>query len=138
MSKNEEVARAHYAAFNRRAFDDGAALNAADVVWRNLPTGEQFVGRDGYKRFLSSWAEAMPDAKVEIERVVADERGVAVTFTGHGTFTGTMQTPAGPVPGTGKKLALPFCEVLAIEGGRIVRGDVYFDAATMMRQLGLA
>lgn len=138
--KSEQIARAHYEAFNRRAFDDGAALNAPDAVWRNVPTGEKFVGREGYKQFLSSWSTAMPDAKVEIETIVADSRGVAVTFTGRGTHTGVLRTPMGDVPPTGKRIELPFCEVIKIDRarGQIVSAEVYFDAATMMRQLGLA
>ena len=40
--------------------------------------------------------------------------------------------------GIPRVLGPAFCEVLEVRDGKITRGQVYFDLATMMRQLGLA
>jgi ketosteroid isomerase-like protein len=55
---------------------------------------------------------------------------------GRGFHTGPL---AGPQAGaaTQKKLELKVCELLRIKDGQIAESRVYFDAATMMRQLGL-
>jgi predicted ester cyclase len=79
----------------------------------------------------------MPDCKVEVSNVVAGEEWTVVEFVGRGTHTGPLVGPTGPIPATQKKLELKVCELLRIKDGQINLAHTYFDAATMMRQLGL-
>ena len=51
--------------------------------------------------------------------------------------TGTLRTPMGDVPPTGKRVELQLCEVHRIEGGKIRSSTSYFDSAAMTAQLGL-
>jgi hypothetical protein len=59
---------------------------------------------------------------------------VVCTFTATGTHDG----PLGPFSATGKDFALPLCEMWHFDsGGRVVGGDLYYDQASLLTQLGL-
>ncbi|HWQ13547.1 MAG TPA: ester cyclase [Roseiflexaceae bacterium] len=131
------IAREHYDGYNRRDFARVAELIAADAAWHNVATGEMFHGPEGYLQFINGWSEAMPDSTVQVTNLAAAGEVVVCEFTGRGTHTGPLMTPAGPVPPTGRTVDVPFCEVLQVRGGKIVGARTYFDSATMMRQLGL-
>jgi len=38
---------------------------------------------------------------------------------------------------TGKKIEIPFCEVMKIKDGKVISLNSYFDSAAMMHQLGI-
>ena len=126
-----------YDAFNRRDFDQGAALVAEDFEWVNRPLGQTFRGPTGYRQFLQRRVTAFPDARIEITNRVAAGDWVATEFTLRGTHTGPLTGPAGQIPPTGRSVEVPVCEVIQVQKGKLVRARPYFDAATMMRQLGL-
>jgi len=134
---NATIARDHFKAFNARDFDKGLALVTSDVKWMNIPFNVNFTGHSGYREFHNNWITAMPDCKVEITNVVGGEEWTVVEFIGRGTHTGPLAGPQGTIPATQKKLELKVCELFQIKDGQIAESHVYFDAATMMRQLGL-
>ncbi len=136
--ENVRIARAHYELFNRRDFDRCALLVAGCVEWTSVPSGRRFQGLSGYQRFVENWTIAFPDARVEILNLVAAEDWVVAEFTGQGTHRGRLAGLAGPLPPTGRRMHMPFCEVLQIRNCRIVNGRLYFDVATLMDQLGFS
>lgn len=131
------VIRAHYDAFNRRDNDKGQSLVTNDVKWTNVPFNLQYTGHKGYRESLDNWITALPDCKVEITNLVAGTDWAAVEFTGRGTHTGTLVGPSGTMPATQQKLELKCCEVMRIQDGQIAEARLYFDAASLLRQLGL-
>lgn len=131
------IVRNHFAAFNSRDMTKGLALVTDDVKWMNIPFNLNFTGHAGYREFHDNWTTAMPDCKVEILNIGGGEEWTAVEFVGRGTHTGPLAGPQGTIPATQKKLELRVCELLRIKDGQISESHVYFDAATMLRQLGL-
>jgi ketosteroid isomerase-like protein len=52
---------------------------------------------------------------------------------------GTNDGPMGPGNAvTGKRMDMPFCEILRVQDGRVVSGEIFYDQLTMLTQLGLA
>jgi ketosteroid isomerase-like protein len=52
---------------------------------------------------------------------------------------GTNDGPMGPGKAvTGKRMDMPFCEILRVQDGRVVSGEMFYDQLTMLTQLGLA
>lgn len=133
----ERRARLVYDAFNARDLDLLAEQYAADGEILTQPTGERFAGRSEVRRYMERWIAGFPDGRVTIDYVVAAGDTVVIEFRGRGTHTGTLATPAGPVPPTGRTAEVAFCEVLEFANGRIVRHRSYYDAATLARQLGI-
>jgi hypothetical protein len=56
----------------------------------------------------------------------------------NGTHLGTLRSPAGDIPATGRVLDLPFCDHYEIQSGVIVSTHLYFDRLTLLEQLGVA
>lgn len=104
----------------------------------SVPFDTRFRGPKGFGEFIQGWATAFPDCKVVVQNIIAGDEFVAVEFTGQGTHKGSLKGPKGEIPGTGKYMKMQFVDVFRIKGGKILGGRNYFDAATMMRQLGLA
>lgn len=138
VKENTALVRNIYAHWNERHFEKNSANATADVQWLNVATGQVFKGLKEYLQFQQAWATAFPDARVEILRVIASEDSAAVEFVGRGTHNGVLKTPAGDIAATGKKVEIYFCDVFEFRNGKIAAGRTYFDAATMLRQLGLA
>ena len=109
---------------------------AEDVEWTTVPTSETFRGHEGFRQFMEGWSDAFPDGRAEDTNVYVGEDFAVTEFVGRGTHTGTLRTPAGEIPPTEHSVEWPLCEVYQIRDGKIVRGRTYFDAATLMDQLG--
>jgi steroid delta-isomerase-like uncharacterized protein len=131
------VARQLYENWNQRDFDATAALTADDFELTVAGSGEHFHGPEGASEFGRRWADAFPDGRITIDNVIAGGDQVAVQFRGTGTHTGTLRTPMGDIPATGKHVDLHLCDVHRIADGKIQASTAYFDAAAMMAQLGL-
>ena len=133
-----DVARQHYELYNARDLDRATAtLIAADTEWVNVPTGETFRGPEGYRRFIQGWSRAFPGSRVENLRIAGSDDVIVAEFRGRGSHTGPLITPAGVLPPTGRMMDMPFCEVMEVRDGKIRRARLYFDSATLMRQLGV-
>jgi steroid delta-isomerase-like uncharacterized protein len=109
---------------------------AEDVEWTTVPTGETFRGHEGFRQFMEGWSDAFPDGRAEDTNVYVGEDFAVTEFVGRGTHTGTLRTPAGEIPPTERSVEWPLCEVYQIRDGKIVRGRTYFDAASLMDELG--
>jgi steroid delta-isomerase-like uncharacterized protein len=137
VEENGQLARRVLDLWNTRDFDRAASFVADNAECVNVAFNTTFRGPEGYREFMQSWATAFPDGRIEIKRVIADENGAAVEYTGRGTNTGPLTGPMGTIQATGRQGELALCDVLEIERGKIRRLRSYFDSATLMRQLGI-
>jgi steroid delta-isomerase-like uncharacterized protein len=128
--------KAAYDLFNRRDFASLSTYYAANATITAVPTGQTFVGPAGVEQFLRGWIDAFGDAKVEIALLRQSGDTAICEFRGKGTHTGTFRTPMGDVPATGKKIDVPFCDVVTVKDDKIVAIHTYFDTATFAKQLG--
>lgn len=135
--ENLALAKNLYTLFNQRQLDEMTKSVASQCTWTNVPSGQIFKGPSGFKEFCQSWITAFSDARVEIRNQIATDDTVVTEFAGRGTHDGPLQSPAGSIPATRKKLDLNFIEVLKLENGKIIEARAYYDSATLMRQLGL-
>jgi steroid delta-isomerase-like uncharacterized protein len=131
------IGREWFESWNERDFDRGAALFSEDAEIIETPTDERFRGPDGFRQESEKWASALPDGRIEIREVIASPDAAVLENTVRGTHDGPFATPEGEIPPTGRRVELDFCTIVGVENGKIARGRHYFDAATMMQQLGL-
>ena len=54
-----------------------------------------------------------------------------------GTNSGTLSSPEGDLPPTGRRLRLRECDVITVQGGRAVSHRFYYDRLDFASQLGL-
>jgi steroid delta-isomerase-like uncharacterized protein len=135
--ENAKLARELHQTFNDRSYDRVADLVTEDVQWENVASGETFSGPEGLKQFMRGWVDAFSDGKSEIQEVHAGEDFVVVEFAGRGTQDGPLRGPAGEIPPTNQSIDVQFCDVYHTQDGKISHGRSFFDAATMMGQLGV-
>jgi steroid delta-isomerase-like uncharacterized protein len=128
----EEIAREYFEAWNKREFDriEELVADTAEIIDFD---GTIDRGRAGAREQAERYAAAFPDGKIEIKGIVSGGDTAVAELVGRGTNDG----PLGDIPATHKRVELPFCDVLTIRDGKIVRDRQYGDTATMLQQLGL-
>ncbi len=84
------------------------------------------------KRYRGLWT-ALPDLQVRLRRVVAVEGQTAVT---EHTLSGTHRGPLFGIAATGHLVQVDTAVIWEFAGDRIRGETVYFDLATMLRQIG--
>ena len=125
--------------FNDRSFRE-KAKDVADpnIVIIDKPTGQELRGVDSFVQYSEGFVTAMPDLKGEAVEHKVNGNKVLTRVHGQGTFTGTLHTPQGAVPGNGNRLDMEYqLEQEFNEAGKLVRFVVDFDTAEFMHQLGI-
>jgi predicted ester cyclase len=126
--------------FNDRSFRE-KAKDVADpnIVIIDKPTGQELRGVESFVQYSDGFVTAMPDLKGESLEHKVNGNKVITRVHGQGTFTGTLYSPQGTVPGNGNRLDIEYqLEQEFNEAGKLVRFVVDFDMADFMRQLGIA
>jgi steroid delta-isomerase-like uncharacterized protein len=137
MADNANLIRSLIEAWNKRDFDYIRECTAPDSVLTDAGSGETWRGPDGGHRYNTMWANAFPDGKITIDRVIPAGDLVVVEYTGQGTHTGPMVTSQGTIPATGRSAKLHFCDVYEVKDGKVQKQTTYGDSGALMVQLGL-
>jgi len=124
------------------------ALNAHDLeaaARDTAPDGELTApgdmtvkGPQAIKGYNQNWITAFPDARFETKNIFAQGNQVVVEATFVGTHNGTLKTPMGDVPATGRKVKGDFVQVFEVDRGLIKKARLMFDQVQLMTQLGMA
>ena len=131
--QNKAVARRLFEAWENGdlgALDDVIAPDAVDHDPYNPHRDE---GLDGLKQMISSYREAFPDVRFEIEDQVAEGDKVVTRWKATGTHQGELMG----APATGKSTAITGIGIDRIENGKIVEAWGNWDTLAMFQQLGL-
>lgn len=137
MADNAEFVRGLLEAWNQRDFDTLDAAAAADAVLTEAGSGETYRGPSEIRQYNTMWADAFPDGRITVDRVLAAGDTVVAEYTGTGTHTEPLVTRAGTIPATGRTATLHFCDIYDIKDGKIQSQHTYGDSGALMAQLGL-
>jgi steroid delta-isomerase-like uncharacterized protein len=132
----ESLIRSMYEHFNDHDLDKLSAMFADDCEWLEVPTGRVFRGPDGAREFDGGWMEAFPDARIEVTNLLCQGDMVVTEFIGRGTHGGPLKGASGSIPATNKRVELRLMDVFQFRGKQIMRARTYYDALTMLRQIG--
>jgi steroid delta-isomerase-like uncharacterized protein len=97
--------------------------------------GEPTVLR-GLAALRSSWERylaAFPDLRMQPGQIVADEHQAAVAWTATGTHRGGLMH----IPPTGRGVTIQGALFITVQAGKISRLRTVWDAAGLLRALGL-
>lgn len=122
---------------NRRDFAAARAALADDAALVVMGSGDRAESGDAVIESDMAWLTAFPDARLVIDHITSSGDVVVVEYTGSGTHTGPLPTPAGDVAATGRPAMLAFCDVVTVRDGRIAQIREYFDTLALLSQLGL-
>ena len=107
--------------FNDRSFRE-KTKDVADpsIVIIDKPTGQELRGVESFVQYSEGFVTAMPDLKGEAVEHKVNGNKVMTRVHGQGTFTGTLNTPQGSVPGNGNRLDI---EYQLEQDGRLPRAE---------------
>lgn len=133
------------------------AKEITDQAWARMEAGDidgfmELFHHDGFefrglglditepadlRGFIEGYIEAFPDLHHEVVDYVEAEGTCALELHVRGTHTGTMRSPQGDIPATGRPVLWVSCDYMKVRDGRITSWHAYTDSMAMMVQLGL-
>lgn len=119
-----------------RAFLNQGELNviSEQATFQDFTRPESIQGPEAISQMIYNFYNvSFPGAEAEFTNIVAGEESVVMEFTFRGVHTGELWG----IPPTGRAVEIPMCVIYDLEDGIIQRGRLYYDGATMARQLGL-
>ena len=128
----EALVREHMDSENRHEFDDTLAT-FGHPRYELIATGEVHDGAEEVMRYFTDSRTAFPDQSNELLALHHADDAVLVEAVVRGTHLGRL----GGLPPTGRSYELPILAIFAFEGESLVCERVYFDANTVLRQLGI-
>lgn len=135
--ENSALARRVYDAFNSRDYTAALALASDDVELLIVPFNQRFNGKAGFDAFMRGFVAGFSNVSIQLTNQVACDQQVVSEFIARGTHDGALLTPNGSLAATGRVVEYPVIEVWRVRDGRLATLYNYFDAATVLRQLGL-
>jgi steroid delta-isomerase-like uncharacterized protein len=124
-------------AFNAHDLEAVARDAAPDIV-ATAPGGVKVTGPQAVKEYNQTFITAFPDARIDAKKIILQGRTVVVEGVFNGTNTGTLKTPMGDIPATGRKVSGEFIQIFEIDRGLVKRNHLMYDQVDLMTQLGMA
>ena len=131
-ARREAVVREHMESENRHEFDVTMATFSRPR-YELIATGQVHDGEEEVAEYFRASRAAFPDQRNEVHAVHHADDAVIVEFD----LLGTHDGPLGGIPPTGQAFRCPMVAFFFFEpdGDGIVCERVYFDSATILRQL---
>lgn len=124
----------------RRVFDayrehHDTSFYAEDATFIDMTNPSVVIeGRPAIAAFIGAfYGGAFGDGHYELKNMVVDGNLVMQ----ESVFMRTHTAPLGDIPATGRTVEFPFTTSYWVEDGEIVWGHLYYDSATLLRQLGV-
>jgi len=130
--RREAVVREHMESENQHDFE--TTLGTFEHPrYEIVPTGDVFDGEEAVRGYFEDTRTAFPDQRNEVIALHHADDGVIVEFELKGTHRGPLRG----IPPTGKEFTCRSAAFFLFDDDQLVCERVYFDAATIMAQLGL-
>jgi steroid delta-isomerase-like uncharacterized protein len=130
------IAREQIDAFSKSDWERMQAGLTPDARYHELPTQREVEGPEKIVELFKGWKTAFPDAVGTVTSAVASGNTAALELTWKGTHTGPLVTAEGTIPASGKRQETPGAIFFTFEGGKIKESRQYFDAMTLLKQIG--
>lgn len=128
------------AAINRQSalqlvLETTTAALTRDVILQDFAQDTSIAGRAAVTAFIHTFFHrAFVEKRVTINTLLADQETAALSLL----LAGRQSTPFWGLPNTGRYLKLPLVIICRFQADYIARIELYYDAGTLLRQLGLA
>ncbi|MBI3271167.1 MAG: ester cyclase [Planctomycetes bacterium] len=130
-SETRRLVLDHLQAVGRHDSTGMAAGLSLDAVY-DVPAAGLLLGRAGWLDLHRQIWSGVPDFELEVGQVIEGEGRLAVELGLRGTNQGGFLG----VPGNGRRFDVRAVALFQVRDGRIARESVYYDHATVLRQLG--
>ena len=127
--KKPRVAQSFIAAWNSHDVEKVIPLFTNDVLYEDVTFGAVNHGSAELRKFAASVFAAVPDVRFELVKSAVDGQHGTIEWVFTGTDRGLYKT--------GKRFSVRGVSVIELRGGRISRNLDFYDAASIMRPIGL-
>jgi steroid delta-isomerase-like uncharacterized protein len=131
--KREATVREHMESENRHEFDVTMAT-FDHPRYEIMATGEVHDGEGEVAEYFRETREAFPDQRNELVALHHADDAVVAEFDLKGTHLGSLRG----LPPTGREFTCRMVALFLFDEDRLIAERVYFDSATIARQLGIA
>lgn len=131
--RREALVREHMDSENVHQFDVTLAT-FSHPRYEIVPTGEVYDGAEEVSRYFEESRTAFPDQRNELVALHHADDAVVVEFD----LKGTHQGPLRGIPPTGREFTCRTVALFLFDGEQLICERVYFDALTILSQLGIA
>jgi steroid delta-isomerase-like uncharacterized protein len=133
QARREALVLEHMESENRHEFD--VTMETFEHPrYELIATGDVFDGPEEVAGYFDETRTAFPDQRNDLIALHHADDAVIVEAMLYGTHLGNFRG----LPATGRKFEMRFCAMFLFEGEGLVCERVYFDAGTILRQLGIA
>lgn len=107
----------------------GNSARYDDEAW-----DDHYIGRDGVRAFYTQLMSALPNLEIEVLKRHVTDDSIILEVMIRGTQLGAWRG----LPPTGRKVEIPLCGVYTFDDEDRLAGEkIYYDRATVLRQLGV-
>ena len=135
MGEAGDVMRREIKAVNDRDSATIAASFSSECI--KLVPGGQLQGGEQVATWCTALWEAFPDLHLSVQGVVEEAPTATLAGRATGTHLGTLRTPGGDIPPTGRRAEFPFSETAKVKDGAMISVHLYFDRLELLEQLGV-
>ncbi|WP_226649142.1 nuclear transport factor 2 family protein [Microbulbifer variabilis] len=144
MNKREEqlisIWETHTAAeFELKDADAAIATMTENPVLIHVPVNTGATGKEALRNFYRDIfiPQMPPDIELELLTRTVGEHRIIDEFILHLTHSLQMDWFAPGIKATNKKLSIPFVGIITFENDKIDSEHIYWDQATVLKQMGL-
>jgi predicted ester cyclase len=136
MGEAAEVMRRKIAALNAHDAKETLAVFSPNS-FKEFP-GASLRGPDQVVAYFSIFWEAFPDVDFDVTDVVEEGSVVAIRGRSSSPHLGTLRTPGGDIPPTGRRIDLSISDLYEVAGGVMVASCLHFDRLELLEQIAVA
>jgi steroid delta-isomerase-like uncharacterized protein len=124
----------HVRAENQHDLEAVMATFGVGARYDDEPWADHRHGRDGVRSYYTELMAALPDLVIDVQRRHVSSDGVILEVVIRGTHGGAWRG----LPATGRRVEFPLCGVYTFDADDRLAGErIYYDRATVLRQLGV-
>jgi len=128
------LVREHVSYENAHDLDRIMGTFGGNARYDDEPASEHHDGADAVRAYYATLLKSVPDLFIDVQHEHVTNDGVVLEVIIRGTHKGAWRG----LPATNRTLAIPLCGVFTFDESNRLRGErIYYDRATVLRQLGV-
>ncbi|WP_224248462.1 ester cyclase [Hyalangium gracile] len=132
-ARREAILREHFDSENRHDFE-ATMTTFRHPRYELMATGDVYEGAEAVRRYYKESRTAFPDQRNRLLTMHHADDAIITEFELYGTHLGNYRG----LPPTGRAFKARMSAIFLFEGELITCERIYFDANTILRQLGIA
>jgi steroid delta-isomerase-like uncharacterized protein len=134
MAARLELVEEHIRLENQHDLDGIMGTFGATARYDDEPLDAHYSGRDEVRSYYESLLQALPGLHLDVRHRHASNTAIVVEVIIRGRHLGSWRG----LPATGCQIEIPLCGIFAFDDEDRLAGErIYYDRATLLRQLGL-